>query len=854
MLRLALASSSRLATRRVASHAQRAVAAASASGRGLSAAPAPGPGRSFTSPSASAQLKRSTAAAASFGNVDVKGAAELVQSGASQYVDVRTPEEFQAGHAPGAANVPVMLKQGGAMTPNPEFVKQFEAAFPDKSAQLCVGCQSGKRSDIAAQMLSAAGYSALQNVEGGFAAWAGAGLPVTKEKGERHSMSDGPPSVQPAEAKQLVDSGHTLVDVRTPEEFAQGHVPGSINVPIKLDDGAGGHKDNPDFLAQAQQQLKPGTELVCTCAHGRRGGLAAVALAEAGFRMSSDGLALLAQRLQALSEDGVKINPATANPAPLGLYGFALTTALLQGAKTQLTEPTGTTQLAVSFGFFFGGLAQFCAGLLEYQRRNTFGTVAFCCYGAFWMSLAIFVTLSAAGVYEKTPIEGDRLMLTLWGILTFLLWLCTFHTNVVTCWLFFSLAVLFWLLAGGVGPAEERVTLTKVAGGWGFMVAAVAFYDGTAALMKDVYGRQILPVWPLKPVNKVSLGDFGTKRFVDTEAGAKAATANPAPLGLYGFALTTALLQGAKTQLTEPTGTTQLAVSFGFFFGGLAQFCAGLLEYQRRNTFGTVAFCCYGAFWMSLAIFTTLSAGGVYEKTPIEGDRLMLTLWGILTFLLWLCTFHTNVVTCWLFFSLAILFWLLAGGVGPSEERVTLTKVAGGWGFMVAAVAFYDGTASLMKDVYGRQILPVWPLKPVNKVSLGDFGTKRFVDPEAQKASQCRYESCGVEEVSVLTSDAGYTLIDVRTAEEFAAGHAPGALNVPFMVQTADGRTHNPEFLAQVRQAFPDKEAAQVCVTCGGGTRGTSAATLIAEDGYAVKCMPGGMKAWSARGLPTTQA
>ena len=71
--------------------------------------------------------------------------------------------------------------------------------------------------------------------------------------------------------------------------------------------------------------------------------------------------------------------PSPAPPAaPLGLYGFALTTALLQGAKTQLTEPTGTGQLAISFGFFFGGLAQFCAGLLEYQRRNTFGTVAFC--------------------------------------------------------------------------------------------------------------------------------------------------------------------------------------------------------------------------------------------------------------------------------------------------------------------------------------------------------------------------------------------------------------------------------------------------------------------------------------------
>jgi succinate-acetate transporter protein len=59
------------------------------------------------------------------------------------------------------------------------------------------------------------------------------------------------------------------------------------------------------------------------------------------------------------------------------LYGFALTTALLQGAKSGLTEP-GTGELAMGFGFFFGGLAQFVAGILEYQRRNTFGMVAFC--------------------------------------------------------------------------------------------------------------------------------------------------------------------------------------------------------------------------------------------------------------------------------------------------------------------------------------------------------------------------------------------------------------------------------------------------------------------------------------------
>ena len=106
------------------------------------------------------------------------------------------------------------------------------------------------------------------------------------------------------------------------------------------------------------------------------------------------------------------------------------------------------------------------------------------------------------------------------------------------------------------------------------------------------------------------------------------------------------------------------------------------------------------------------------------------------TFLLWLCTFHTNLVTSWLFLSLALLFWFLAGGVGSGDERTTLTKFAGGWGFMVAAMAFYDGTAALMKDVYGKQILPVFPLKPVNKVSLGDFGTKRFVDPEVGEAAK----------------------------------------------------------------------------------------------------------------------
>lgn len=161
------------ASRTVVSMAQRAAAARP----GLAAA-APAGARPFAGSAATRFRSANVAAAAEYGNTDVQGASELIQSGASTYADVRTPEEFAAGHPPGAVNVPVFLKQNGQMVPNPQFQQQFEKAFPDKDAQLCVGCLSGKRSIAACNILQAAGYSNLTNVEGGFQAWTGAGLPV----------------------------------------------------------------------------------------------------------------------------------------------------------------------------------------------------------------------------------------------------------------------------------------------------------------------------------------------------------------------------------------------------------------------------------------------------------------------------------------------------------------------------------------------------------------------------------------------------------------------------------------------------------------------------------------------------
>ena len=115
-----------------------------------------------------------------FGSMSCREVRDLTSSGAYQYVDVRTPEEYAAGHPEGAKNVPVMLRTpAGGMEPNPSFLDQFEQQFPEKGAQLCVGCASGKRSLVAASMLAQAGFTDVVNVEGGYQAWVSDNLPTS---------------------------------------------------------------------------------------------------------------------------------------------------------------------------------------------------------------------------------------------------------------------------------------------------------------------------------------------------------------------------------------------------------------------------------------------------------------------------------------------------------------------------------------------------------------------------------------------------------------------------------------------------------------------------------------------------
>jgi rhodanese-related sulfurtransferase len=95
---------------------------------------------------------------------------QLVSKG-HQYLDVRTPEEFQSGHAEGAKNVPVMFSKDGGMSPNPDFVSTVQKEFPDKGTKLVVGCKAGKRSAMAIGKMQEVGYTELTNIEGGYMAW-----------------------------------------------------------------------------------------------------------------------------------------------------------------------------------------------------------------------------------------------------------------------------------------------------------------------------------------------------------------------------------------------------------------------------------------------------------------------------------------------------------------------------------------------------------------------------------------------------------------------------------------------------------------------------------------------------------
>jgi succinate-acetate transporter protein len=186
--------------------------------------------------------------------------------------------------------------------------------------------------------------------------------------------------------------------------------------------------------------------------------------------------------------------PAIANPAALGLGGFALTTFVLSTHNAFPTQAPDLTWLGLAF--FYGGLAQFAAGMWEFKAGNTFGATAFSTYGAFWMSLASFVLLALNGHIPA----GDTLKDLGWFVLGFaifntymLFWSARVNMSVFMVFLTLEITEILLLLGyfNGSGAGQGLVTL----GGWmGIVTALVAWYGSAAVVANSMRPKPILPV------------------------------------------------------------------------------------------------------------------------------------------------------------------------------------------------------------------------------------------------------------------------------------------------------------------------------------------------------------------------
>jgi len=184
-----------------------------------------------------------------------------------------------------------------------------------------------------------------------------------------------------------------------------------------------------------------------------------------------------------------------ADPAPLGLAAFALTTFVLSMFNAGLVDRAGEP-VAYALAFGYGGLAQLLAGMWEFRNGNTFGAVAFTSYGAFWLSFFAYVQFFARDVPAGDAGHAVGLFLIAWGIFTAYMFVASMRTTAAVAAVFLALTVTFLLL--GIGEAGAHTSLVK-AGGWaGLVTAVLAWYASFAVVTNTTFGRTLLPVGPLR--------------------------------------------------------------------------------------------------------------------------------------------------------------------------------------------------------------------------------------------------------------------------------------------------------------------------------------------------------------------
>lgn len=176
--------------------------------------------------------------------------------------------------------------------------------------------------------------------------------------------------------------------------------------------------------------------------------------------------------------DQVKI----ADPGPLGLAGFGITTCILSLINAGVASADGIG-VVLGLAMVYGGVVQLLAGMWEFRKGNTFGATAFSSYGAFWIAFYLIV--------HAAPKSGVGLFLFFFGVLTFYLWIASFYLNKALFYVFLLLTITFLLLAFH----EFGILGSSALGGWfGLATGLLALYTSAAGVINEVAGHTVLPI------------------------------------------------------------------------------------------------------------------------------------------------------------------------------------------------------------------------------------------------------------------------------------------------------------------------------------------------------------------------
>jgi succinate-acetate transporter protein len=198
-----------------------------------------------------------------------------------------------------------------------------------------------------------------------------------------------------------------------------------------------------------------------------------------------------------MEANSVRATPAVtpiANPGPLGLGAFALTTFVLSMFNSGLVG-AGGKPIVFALALTYGGLAQLLAGMWEFKTGNTFGATAFTSYGAFWLSFWAFVTFFAKDVPAADAGHAVGLYEIAWAIFTAYMFIPSLRTTAAVALVFLLLTITFVLL--GIGDAGAHTGIVKAGGYVGLATALAAWYASFAEVTNATFGRVVFPVRPL---------------------------------------------------------------------------------------------------------------------------------------------------------------------------------------------------------------------------------------------------------------------------------------------------------------------------------------------------------------------